>query len=266
MAHPRGLVFKRLLTEDRDARLVVALAEDGEQQPAVVILSKPPFQESHVQEILSGDFASTEEHRNDKFSKHSLDVPARLNGIMATMICPANEVDVAKYTHQVKHFVRETAALYSAATEPFVRALPPKQLAWVWNILDHEKEVESIIDETEHYVMVPDTKWDQACTLQKTYSPTLTRQAACNPTYQPATPPRRTPSSCTACASPKTEACTACATCAAPTCRCYGTRSRRRMLNQGGAKAVPPQLATPSHATPSHATLTSHATPRLLGR
>ena len=163
MAHPRGLVFKRLLTEDRDARLVVALAEDGEQQPAVVILSKPPFQESHVQEILSGDFASTEEHRNDKFSKHSLDVPARLNGIMATMICPANEVDVAKYTHQVKHFVRETAALYSAATEPFVRALPPKQLAWVWNILDHEKEVESIIDETEHYVMVPDTKWDQAC-------------------------------------------------------------------------------------------------------
>ena len=163
MAHPRGLVFKRLLTEDRDARLVVALAEDGEQQPAVVILSKPPFQESHVQEILSGGFASTEEHRNDKFSKHSLDVPARLNGIMATMICPANEVDVAKYTHQTKHFVRETAALYTTATEPFVRALPPKQLAWVWNILDHEKEVESIIDETEHYVMVPDTKWDQAC-------------------------------------------------------------------------------------------------------
>ena len=162
MASPRNLVYKRLLTEDRDARLVVALAEDGEQQPAVVILSKPPFQESHVQEIVSGNFASTEEHRNDKFSKHSLDVPARLNGIMATMICPANEVDVAKYTHQTKHFVRETAALYTAVTEPFVRALPPKQLAWVWNILDHEKEVESIIDETEHYVMVPDTKWDQS--------------------------------------------------------------------------------------------------------
>ena len=76
-----------------------------------------------MQEILSGAFASKEEHRNDKFSKHSLDVPARLNGIMATMICPANEVDVAKYTHQTKHFVRETAALYTTATEPFVRAL-----------------------------------------------------------------------------------------------------------------------------------------------
>ena len=66
LPRPRGLVFKRLLTEDRDARLVVALAEDGQQQPAVIILSKPPFQESHVKEILSGDFASSEEHRNDK--------------------------------------------------------------------------------------------------------------------------------------------------------------------------------------------------------
>ena len=83
----------------------------------------------------------THVHMHTQFSKHSLDVPARLNGIMATMICPANEVDVAKYTHQTRHFVRETAALYTAATEPFVRALPPKQLAWVWNILDHEKEV-----------------------------------------------------------------------------------------------------------------------------
>ena len=159
---PRGLTVKRILMEDRDARLVAALAEDGQQQPAVVVLTKPPFTGAQVTEILSSEFASTEEHRNDKFSKHSLDVPARLNGVTATMICPANEVDVAKYTQQERHLVRETAELYRAATEPFVAALPPKQLAWVWNILDHKKEVESIIDESEHYVLLPDTKWDQA--------------------------------------------------------------------------------------------------------
>ena len=60
--------------------------------------------------------------------------------------------------------MRETAAIFEAVTQPFVASLPAQQLSWVWNVLEKKKEAELIIDESDDYLLVPDSKWDRTDT------------------------------------------------------------------------------------------------------
>lgn len=158
---PSGLRVTRLMAQDADARLVCAEAADADGRRCVVQLTKPPFTEVQVRSILEGAYAGETQHRNDRFSKHELLVPAEHNSVAAMLICPATDLDVAKYSATRKHLVRESAEAFRAATAPFVEGLPASQLTWVWNILARKKEAELILDESEHFMLVPDSKWDR---------------------------------------------------------------------------------------------------------
>ena len=79
------------------------------------------------------------------------------------VIYPATAKHVAKYESQPMHIIHETPALFRTVTEPFLQR-ERFDIEWVYNILAHKKEAESIVfensDPEEGFIMVPDFKWD----------------------------------------------------------------------------------------------------------
>jgi hypothetical protein len=162
---PRGLLLERILTSDADSKSSFVLCKDPSSgKQAVVVLAKKAWTEDAVRAVLQPDPEATafeEWHRNDKFSKYTAQPPKSSNEVDVTLICPANEIDIAKYSMQRMRLVRETPDIYSRGTRPFVEALPPKQTAWVHAILAREKEMEVLLYEDDHCMLLPDTKWDR---------------------------------------------------------------------------------------------------------
>lgn len=156
---PAGLKFIKVLGADADAKRMFVLCEDPRSgAQAVVAATKQPWTEDELRALVEARATPLAcAHRNDKFSRHD---GAASSAVSLALISPANEVDVAKYSAQRAYVVRETAALHDAVTRKFVDALPPKQIAWVLAILDRQAEMEHLLYEDEHCMLVPDSKWD----------------------------------------------------------------------------------------------------------
>eukprot|EP00967_Tisochrysis_lutea_P133101 scaffold233065_cov36-Tisochrysis_lutea.AAC.3 len=162
---PQGLELVRILSNDPEGKAAVVLCtapRPGEPAAdAIVMLAKKPWSDADVQSIVEGKGTQLSEfHRNDKFSKYHAQPPAPMNEVAITFICPANEIDITKYTRQRRHVVRETPEIYATATAPFVSELPASQLAWVQAIMDRQAEMDRLLYEDSGAMMVPDTKWD----------------------------------------------------------------------------------------------------------
>ena len=160
---PSGLTVESMLMNDPDGKSTFVLcSEPSSGEKAVVVLAKKAWTEAAARLVLeTSDTTLNEFHRNDKFSKYTAQPPVDANEVDITLICPANEIDIAKYSQQERHLVRETPEIYAQATLPFVAALPPKQTAWVRAILAREKEMEVLLYEDDGCMLLPDTKWDR---------------------------------------------------------------------------------------------------------
>jgi hypothetical protein len=67
--------------------------------------------------------------------------------ISITLICPANDTDIAKYSEQRRHLVRETPELHQTVTCPYIEQIPPAQLGWVQAIIERRKEMDRLLYE-----------------------------------------------------------------------------------------------------------------------
>ncbi|KAL9940803.1 hypothetical protein V8E36_000291 [Tilletia maclaganii] len=89
----------------------------------------------------------------------------RAADIKITVIRPATEAHIAKYSAHAKYMVRETPEIYQTIVKPWIQSQPISRINWVYNILDKLKEKDSIIFEDPHpqqgFIIVPDLKWDQ---------------------------------------------------------------------------------------------------------
>ena len=85
-----------------------------------------------------------------------------------TLIRPATQTHIDKYSAQRKVMVYETPEMYAQKVLPWIESFPPSRIQWVYNILEHKKEAESILfedpDPTNGFIIVPDLKWDQKTT------------------------------------------------------------------------------------------------------
>lgn len=154
-------MFERTLGAAPEAQRMMLLCRDpqGSGEQAVVVATKQPWTEAELRAIVEAESnALVCEHRNDKFSKH--DGPA-MTGVSLTLISPANELDISKYSKEESVLVRETAAIYNKVTLPYIETLPAKQISWVHAILDGKAEMDRVLYEDEHCKLVPDTKWDR---------------------------------------------------------------------------------------------------------
>ncbi|KAE8223817.1 hypothetical protein CF319_g3208 [Tilletia indica] len=97
---------------------------------------------------------------------------SRAADVKMTLIRPATESHILKYSAQAKYVLRETPEIYATVVRPWILSQPASRINWVYNILDKIKEKDSIIYEEPSpesgFIIVPDLKWDQQ-TLSSLY-------------------------------------------------------------------------------------------------
>lgn len=137
---------------------------------AVVRLEKTLFNEAAVKKSL-GDKKTTanQDFINDIYSSYIIEPTScsdSLNSIKATVICPANESVLNKYSRSDAEFVCENIDTYTKVVEPFIAnklESDENYNKWVYNILDGISEAERVIlndpDPDSGFVLTPDLKW-----------------------------------------------------------------------------------------------------------
>jgi hypothetical protein len=153
---PRSLKLESVLMNDPDGKTVFALCSKGESK-SIVILNKQPWIEADIKSIVEGaDTELIELHRNDKFSKFHGRPPVAMNEVAMSYISPAGDDVIAKYSQQKRYAVRETPAIYTAVTIPYIDAIPAEKCNWVKNcVVDRTKEQDLLMYEDDGCMMFP---------------------------------------------------------------------------------------------------------------
>ena len=157
--------IERILQEfsDRKSIFLEGHFAEAETENAVVILEKLPFNKENLEELLTKSTLNIQ-FRNDIYGKYECHVEdPKLNALKVSVIHPATAKHVAKYEASQARIIHETPALYNRFTLPFIES-EQFDLTWVYNILNHEKEADTIVYEDlgpdEGFVLLPDYKWN----------------------------------------------------------------------------------------------------------
>lgn len=147
----------------------VSLLGSINSQQAIIIAEKTAF---NVSTNILEAFSSKESlgtvsllDRNDIYhwflvSKTSGDLPLYAEAKI-TLIYPATETHIRKYSFQNFRVVTETPQIYQDFVKPFIETKREGgRLNWVYNILEHKSESERIIiedkDDKEGFILLPD--------------------------------------------------------------------------------------------------------------
>ncbi|XP_017778004.1 PREDICTED: m7GpppX diphosphatase [Nicrophorus vespilloides] len=137
---------------------------DGLSGTAIVLLEKTAFEDEKLKE--KGAFFNEKSElkqifQNDIYGNY--ECFPEYNPIKTTIIHPATDKHISKYSGNISFMVDETPELYKNIILPHIIE-EQFDLSWLYNILDHKKEVERIIyednSESNGFVLLPDMKWD----------------------------------------------------------------------------------------------------------
>jgi len=150
----------------------------GSDEPAVVILEKTAFSEPNVKAIFSSATVVQKTFHNDIYGNYSGFPKQELNGLKITVIHPATEKHIEKWSAQESFLVNETPELYSSVLLDHLKE-SSFDVKWVYNILEHRRESERIVcedpDPATGFVLLPDLKWD-GHTLENLYLVAIVRR------------------------------------------------------------------------------------------
>lgn len=120
-----------------------------------VPLTKPSY--------FCSDLKVQTEFINNIYGSYKCTPPADLNDVKATVVYPATDKHVEKYSINQKYLIRECPELYKEVTLPYIQS-SQFSLEWVYNILEHKQETERIIfedpDPENGFILLPDLKWN----------------------------------------------------------------------------------------------------------
>lgn len=169
----RRFQFQSLLNQDT-GRKSVNLVGSIDSQLAILIAEKTAF---NVADFNLAKFPHTSKlpalslmERNDIYhwflaSQSSPTTPDELAqggaDVKITLIYPATETHVRKYSQQNMRMVTETPDIYRDSVIPYVEGKRVGgRLNWVYNILEHKAESDRIIvedtDEKNGFILLPD--------------------------------------------------------------------------------------------------------------
>ena len=151
---------------------------------AIILFEKQAFTQTDVETNGSEEFHKKEDELNTRESTPSIFnnelkvetefinniygsfncIPsAGFNGVKTTVIYPATEKHIEKYSIRQRYLITETPALYENLTLPHIES-SQFSLEWVFNILEHKQETERIVyEDTDNkigFILLPDLKWD----------------------------------------------------------------------------------------------------------
>ena len=111
-----------MLKENAENRLVAVEGSfSGSSSPAVVVLEKTHFTESDIEGILTGSSNLQQLFQNDIYGNFLCFPPAHLNAVKATIIHPATEKHIDKFTSRESHLIEETPSVYKSVTLPHIQ-------------------------------------------------------------------------------------------------------------------------------------------------
>ncbi|KAJ8705984.1 hypothetical protein PYW07_010761 [Mythimna separata] len=132
---------------------------------ALIVLEKNAFTEEVLDNegYFSVDTELKTFFQNDIYGNYECFPRPSLNGVKTSIIYPATEKHIAKFSQQESHIVLETPQLYEKLTLPHITK-EQFNLQWVYNILEGKSEQDRIVYdnkcERDGFVLLPDLKWD----------------------------------------------------------------------------------------------------------
>ncbi|ORX87625.1 scavenger mRNA decapping enzyme [Basidiobolus meristosporus CBS 931.73] len=165
--------FVRQLNEDSFSKSVALLGKitdetTQKEEQGILLVEKLPFQASEIPDFVSSRLKDPKLFFNNDvyhWYKSNLDNCEAYPDVKMTLIYPATDVHVNKYSEQEAIMVRETPDMYEKVVVPYIKRFPVSRIQWVYNILDKVQESEKIIfedpDPQHGFILLPDSKWDQ---------------------------------------------------------------------------------------------------------
>ncbi|EAT39462.1 AAEL008733-PA [Aedes aegypti] len=169
---------------------------------SIIVLEKTAFTEAQLRNTTSSESeskhsstttaeADTEAERsifstkshlrtefiNDIYGNFLCVTDPEVNQLKVTIVYPATEKHISKYSAHARYLVEETADDYQSVTLPHLEQ-EQLSLEWLYNILEHRKEKDRIVYEDPSdkvgFILLPDLKWDGK-TLEQLYLLALVR-------------------------------------------------------------------------------------------
>ncbi|CBY07301.1 unnamed protein product [Oikopleura dioica] len=166
------LKFEEVLNENPENPSITILAKDENDEKAVILLRKKPFQSNECQEMLS-ECDLDLDLKNDRYHTFDGTIAAKYQPLRYSMTYPASELHIAKARSAPTEIWIETKEMFERLHQPFISS-QLHSLQWVYNILDKNREkcneVDRIVvedpDPKTGFLVVPDLKWDGKDTKQ----------------------------------------------------------------------------------------------------
>ncbi|KAG0323861.1 hypothetical protein BGZ99_002432 [Dissophora globulifera] len=168
--------FARVLNEDPVLKTISLLGTlpsptdaVAAHQPAILIIEKTHFTSQSSDSNITRRISNLD-------STGSNDIYFWWNAILATgqlsdpdlkmtVIYPATDAHVSKYSRQERKMITETPEIYRTLILPWIEAQPKSRIQWVHNILSGLKERENVLfrdnDPDTGFIVLPDSKWDK---------------------------------------------------------------------------------------------------------
>uniref|UniRef100_A0A1B0C0Z0 m7GpppX diphosphatase n=1 Tax=Glossina palpalis gambiensis TaxID=67801 RepID=A0A1B0C0Z0_9MUSC len=149
-------------TRNKSIALLGCFPEQSDADKAVVIFEKQAFRGSEVatesdqsgKQLLEkncennvkdtslmsyfcSDLKGQTEFINDIYGSYQCIPPVELSGVKTTVIYPASQKHIEKYTICQQYIISESSELYEEITLPYI-STSQHSLEWVYNILDHK--------------------------------------------------------------------------------------------------------------------------------
>ena len=114
---PSQFKFERTLSENPTSKSVVVFGKfpsDSKDDFAVILAEKLAFTKEAIEKLFTEDTTFTHNFQNDIYGQYTSDA-----GIKLTIIHPATEKHVNKYTQQNSVIVQESATAYATKIRPY---------------------------------------------------------------------------------------------------------------------------------------------------
>lgn len=172
------------LRNQKSSRVVTKAAEaatttssESESKNSSTTTDAEPETAVEERSIFSAKSHLRTEFINDIYGNFLCVTDPEVNQLKVTIIYPATEKHIAKYSAHARYLLEETADDYQSVTLPHLEQ-EQLSLEWLYNILEHRKEKDRIVYEDPSdevgFILLPDLKWDGK-TVEQLYLLALVR-------------------------------------------------------------------------------------------
>ena len=135
--------------------------ENGTEAAAVLLVEQLPLSEEQFRDLAANLSNTVSNGQNDIYSWLTANFQdTNLPNIKMTLIHPATDTHIRKYSTQSFATYRESPKIYQEIVQPYIESIDTKRIQWVYNILNGLSEQEFIIhsdqDSENGFVLLPD--------------------------------------------------------------------------------------------------------------